>query len=505
VIQAETATASWDSPPAPQSLPPLPPLVRYWDDFAEKTRSVRDIRNLSVIEFVCDGRQSFWDLSDLRAASAILLKHTFCWLIGRRDPSTVRLYMERIVGMLRRTDAAILEQLAWRPPHEVRCKWDMELYPLFDNVIVADSFKRVLHSFCAASIGHWRPEFSDYVSKFRVPPTDVYRSVKSGECFVPAEHQQLFYEALDQLAARAHETTYDAVEQLRAAAIAALIDQHAFRPGTISRLKQADVRSFEGGALHIAAVVIKKQDGTERRRITRRIRREWVPIFTAFGRLRDHLPRLRDTPFENFFALTPDGVSQAVMEFMKQSTGDRWTATDLRHTAAQRLVDAGASADQLAEFMTHTSRMSGLVYYDQSPTQAHRINQALAVSPTYAAVVEVHRTKTIDKMALLGLPDDQQIGGVPHGIALAGIGACSLGQLLCPKNPVLSCYGCRKFLAVSDPDVHDDVVDKLRPVVLEFEAAARGHDISPAFTQLRRTLVSAQAIARELREGTPHE
>jgi hypothetical protein len=43
------------------------------------------------------------------------------------------------------------------------------------------------------------------------------------------------------------------------------------------------------------------------------------------------------------FGLTPQGVSRAIMELTEELTGDAWSPTDLRHTAAQRLADGGIS------------------------------------------------------------------------------------------------------------------------------------------------------------------
>ena len=75
------------------------------------------------------------------------------------------------------------------------------------------------------------------------------------------------------------------------------------------------------------------------------------------------------------------------------------------------------------------------------------------------------------------------------------------GQPLCAKNPILSCYTCRKFLPVKDVAIHAGVVESLRPVVIEFAEAARGNEESPAYTQLRRMLTAAQQVAGEIKAG----
>lgn len=99
------------------------------------------------------------------------------------------------------------------------------------------------------------------------------------------------------------------------------------------------------------------------------------------------------------------------------------------------------------------------------------------------------------------MPPDQQIGAVPHGIPIAGIGGCGIGQSLCVKNPVLSCYTCRKFMPLKDSRIHEEVVESLRPVVMDFANASRGNNESPAYTQLRRMLTAATQVAADIKVG----
>ena len=109
--------------------------------------------------------------------------------------------------------------------------------------------------------------------------------------------------------------------------------------------------------------------------------------------------------------------------------------------------------------------------------------------------------KTIDKTRLLGLPPDNQIGAVPHGIPISGIGGCGLGQSLCELNPVLSCYTCRKFIPLDDTDLHRQVLQDLRGVVRFFYDESRGDRQSPAFAQIRTTLAAIQRVITDI-EGS---
>lgn len=237
------------------------------------------------------------------------------------------------------------------------------------------------------------------------------------------------------------------------------------------------------------------------RTIVRRVKNDWCPLFSEYIKRRKEIPSKDGVHKESLFNLTPQGLSKAIQDITTKITGTNWSPMDLRHSAAQRLADAGIAHISLSEFMGHTTTLSANVYFDTSPAQAQRINQALALSPLYSQVAELARIRTIDKPALLRLTPDKQIGGVPHGIPISGIGECQSGQSLCAKNPVLSCYTCRKFLPISDPDVHEEVINSLRPVVMEFAKSSLSQNENPTYVQLRRTLESALTVASEIRAG----
>lgn len=167
---------------------------------------------------------------------------------------------------------------------------------------------------------------------------------------------------------------------------------------------------------------------------------------------------------------------------------------------AQRMVDAGASQEELAAALGHSVLRTGLVYFQSSANQAELVNQALAVSPTYNAVLKIAKAKFIEREELMTLRGDQQVAGVPHGIPIAGIGGCTTGQPLCPYNPVTACYGCPKFMPVNDVSVHEQVLRELRQVVIQFKDIGHGELKSPAYLQLQRTLSQVDAVIDELAE-----
>jgi hypothetical protein len=56
-------------------------------------------------------------------------------------------------------------------------------------------------------------------------------------------------------------------------------------------------------------------------------------------------------------------------------------------------------------------------------------------------------------------------------------------------------------MPVKDSRIHEEVVEGLRPVVMDFANASRGNDESPAYTQLRRMLTAATHVVSEIKAG----
>ncbi|MDR6924373.1 site-specific integrase [Pseudomonas sp. BE134] len=474
------------------SLPVLPSVVRYYDDFEDKYNT---ISNLSQDEWKTefDGKKLTVKFTKIPQSARLAFKHIAIDMLGRLDVKSAIMFLENI---LRTPDHAMVA--IHEPPQKFRDYW-ISSVPDW-KYLNALATRTAVHSMCRLNLGGWTLDLSDYVSLLPSPKMDSYKTVRMQECFLPLDHQSLIIEYLDEIAARMDSSlNLEAALVLRDACLLILSHQFGLRPGQIARIQTADVRSYNLKTLHIS-VPLGKQRGTEKKRlITRRIKTDWVKIFNSYIDANSYLFVNNDYPNHLFFRMPPKDVSLAIAGLTEKITGQRWSATDLRHSAAQRLVDSGVSHISLSEFMGHATTLTANVYFDASPTQAQRVNQALALSNIYSNVAEVARTRTIDKTALLGLPPDQQIGGVPHGIPIAGIGGCSAGQSLCTKNPILSCYTCRKFLPLSDPKIHESVVESLRPVVTAFATASRYNDESPAYTQLRRMFQAALKVAEEVR------
>ncbi len=277
--------------------------------------------------------------------------------------------------------------------------------------------------------------------------------------------------------------------------------QFGFRPKQIAMLEMRNIRIWNDGlearpAAHLTFTMIKQRSAKRVFPMVRRVKREWSPIFIELFQ-RVHQKGL--TGADHVFQRTPSECGQVIVDTLGLVLQRRRTAGELRHTAAQRFVDAGASEEELAAFMGHSDLNTGLIYFQSSPAQAERVNRALGISATYQRVAKIAHDRIITPQELAELKGDQQIGGVPHGIPISGIGGCSQGQPSCPYNPITSCYGCTRFMPIADPLVHQKVLDDLRGVVKFFYAASRGERGSPAF-QLERTISNVRSVIEELGE-----
>lgn len=482
-----------------RSLPELPPVIRYYDDFEDKIRTIKELDALSSVSLNLDGKKIRIDFGVFGHARTIF-KHIFVNWIIRLNPRTVSANFLRLDAYTRAFGDESIIFFICASASEARAHWNtyMRANAPPDQ---AQAIRTMLHTLCNLAVGSWNPNCASVICTFGSLRRDKYRVVRTGDCFLPLDHQARIVDYLDEICARLARSV-GAVEslELRDACILVISYQYAFRPGQIARIEVADVRVFETGSVHLAVIAAKQRDKKKRVRVTRRIKREWACLFVEFLKRRKsgEMPSNPIAPDRLLFSQTPTQISNIIIELAEVTTGDLWTPTDLRHTAAQRLVDAGVSHTALAEFLVHANCDTANVYFDTSPSQAQRVNNAMAISPIYANVAQIARTRTIDTEMLIRMPADHQIGGVPHGVPIAGIGGCDLGQSLCTKNPVLSCYTCRRFMPLMNSEIHEQVLEQLRPVVDEFAGASRNNEQSPAFIQLRSTLDGIRRVVEDI-------
>lgn len=489
-------------------LPMMPSAIRYDDDYAGIRRTVRDPANNPVWEIKTDGCNERVDWGKIPEELVDISRHWLSWALQTYDATTAsnlaRLFKRHSIDFTK-----ILSGLL-QDPQRSKNFWNKYVVDWAQDRFSLYLCKSFLVFMCDHCLGPWTPDHVQYLRQWsygKHSPKNRFVTVRSGEAILSTEEEIELIAHFDSIA----EALSSGMEKidglvLREACVLYWAYQHAFRPIQLASLDFSDARvrtfSTEPPIVHVTFAYAKQRRGDPRQRIVRAMKREWAWLMAHFVKIRQENPQqfLTESDRQNsLFGLSPKRISTTISEASLRISGHRRTPTQFRHTAAQRLVDAGASELELAEFLGHKSINTGLVYFDASPSQADRINKALGLSPIYRGVEHVVRTGGIDIEKLVGLEPDQQIGAVPHGIPVAGIGGCDIGQSACSKNPALSCYTCSKFLPLSDPDVHDEVAREFRSVVDQFISAGRGDPSNPAFMQLRRTLEALELLVHELR------
>ncbi|MCP1290345.1 site-specific integrase [Chromobacterium sp. S0633] len=483
-------------------LPPLPPVLRYYDDFDDVTRTILHPESASIFETIVQGTRYLLDFSSQDTSHALLLKQVFAFLLGSElSPMTVARYLQSA----KQIERYELEELLACGPQGVGFAWERlrgrELPPVAYLFV-----KALLRMLSEYRLQGWSSDYNALLSStLPLPIQDKYAGVRSGEVFLRIDEEAEIVRFLDEIADRVTRKPNSlTLAELNDTAMLMCSYQFGMRPLQIASVRHRDIRIWNGDsadiqAVHITFSMIKQKTITNSRPLTRKVKHEWsILIRELYSKRHESGAGGNDRLFSMD---SGHEASRRISELLAKLIPGGATATDLRHTAAQRLVDAGASQEELAEFLGHSDITTGLVYYATSANQAERVNKALGLSSIYSRVAKIAHEKFISSAELASLKEDQQIAGVPHGIPIAGIGGCASGQPLCPSNPILACYGCHKFMPIHEIGIHEQVLSDFRNIVRFFYDSSRGDKNSPAYLQLQRTISSVEAIIEELREG----
>jgi len=497
----------------------LPPSVRYYEDYEDVVISIEDPETNHNWRIKYSGGSGRINFGICEPRFRLFLKCWIVWLLGVFQPRTAYNYS---LAILNDPEAAVQHlNMLLLNPNNLHKLWLSQVFSREGNQDFLCALKSVLRFACALSIGGLSEDYSETLRLLPLGSSlDKYRVVRDGSVFISTEEEAKIVNYLDDMT-RAISENPKLIEDtaLRDCCVMYWIYAHGVRPIQVANrnILHMKITRFvnESPAVHLVFRHAKQRQGKRNREDIRSMKRDWAGLMHEWymRRTTDHIsypsgvraftPDRKDS----LFGASPNEISLLVGDLMEQICERRISASSLRHTAAMRMVDAGASALELAEFMMHADMQTGQVYYDASPTQADRINKALGLSPVYSDLTAFIGGQTISRFDMDNLDPDQQIGAAPHGRAIIGIGGCGSGQSICAKNPGLSCYTCHKFMPLTELGVHEDARNNVAEIVHEFIEAGKDGLKSPAFMQLRRTLESIDALINELpyEEGASNE
>ncbi|MDH0340252.1 site-specific integrase [Chromobacterium haemolyticum] len=246
----------------------------------------------------------------------------------------------------------------------------------------------------------WSSDYNYLIAhSLPLPAQDKYASVRSGDVFLSLEEEAAVVRLLDEIAGCLHKTPGQInLAKLNDVAMLMCSYQFGMRPLQIASVRHRDVRVWGDGdtvnpAVHITFPMIKQKTASNSRPLTRKVKHEWSILIREL-----HFRRYESgaSGEDRLFAMgSGQEAGRRISDLLTKLIPGGATATDLRHTAAQRLVDAGASQEELAEFLGHSDITTGLVYYATSANQAERVNKALGLSAIYSKVAKIAHDKFI--------------------------------------------------------------------------------------------------------------
>lgn len=197
--------------------------------------------------------------------------------------------------------------------------------------------------------------------------------------------------------------------------------------------------------------------------------------------------RLRAWAARNFVGPMPENAE--LKDFLRHLP--HLTAYDFRHHVGHSLAMSGASADQIARVLGHSSTVAARHYIAATPELAVIKQKALGENAAYQEMMGMILTGEI------GEESDwrgRKVAGMVDNRLFTGIGGCSSSS--CDFEPVRSCYGCSDFNPFLDGD-HAGVRDALKAEAASqlaiSDAAGQTHR-NPAVLQLEGVIAEVQVV-----------
>jgi hypothetical protein len=321
------------------NIPPVPAVVRYYDDFSDSYGEVTHAGTSDRWQLSFDGRCASLDFLNIDVTLRDLIKVWCSAILAHLSPVSTEYYFNRISSLP--TDRLI--RILTCEPHDVRSEWKQ---CHSDGISYAQlaSLKNLLIFMCEFRIAGWQPQWSDLVSQLPLPKVDKYASVRTGDAFLSVDEQVAIVRHIDDVCVEIESRpTMVSDGLLELTAILVCSYQFGFRSKQIAMLEMRNIRIWNDGlsqyrAVHLTFVMIKQRSAGAVFPMVRRLKREWGPLFTELSR-RAQVSGLAGS--DHIFRRSPRDVSKAIGDITEIILGTRRGSRELRHSAAQRLADAG--------------------------------------------------------------------------------------------------------------------------------------------------------------------
>ena len=323
------------------------------------------------------------------------------------------------------------------------------------------------------------------------PEYEPYQSVKLRKNILSAADEIKLLEALDDIS---FDTDYFSFQDN---VIAHLSWELGCRPEQVAGIELdqfTEVVSPNGAIFfHIKLIRLKQRSYTSsyRNRV----------ISEGLAKKVKHLIGIRNISVKSTaLFVTPKGsrikgytVYYAIADVFTQADLLGGNSTLLRHNMAQKLADQGTPGDLISDLLDHSTKVAAGHYVAATPEIGRIKARALGRNSTYIDLMAQLTGSPINRAVIT---DARQIvKGVIATQYIGNIGACGLDpNTACDKNPIYSCYTCKKFHPFINGD-HTEVVQALRTEIQVLLDQSIDLPENKVVLQLERTIEYAEHTA----------
>ncbi|MGQ7936304.1 tyrosine-type recombinase/integrase [Paraburkholderia sp. D1E] len=399
-----------------------------------------------------------------------------------RSPSSVYKFTRSLL-----LNWTLYVQLLEEGPLHVQESWDEGVH----DIDTAKAAKTILRLAISSSLGAWSTRYEELVKGLDTRANSTVAAqrekIRRRESLVSIARQAELVRVLD---TRALEPAL-LEQQAEGLAALALAFQHGMRPVQILSIKLEHVHSLLDASGDPVCLVsfhqAKQKDGeTVGREMVRQVNPEWARPIAMLLEYAKSARRTRLFSSEN----GEDLWSNVRKVCSEVGVKVDFKINKLRHSSAQALADAGHSRKSIQWFLGHANENAATSYIKASRLQGNLINEALGASKLYDSMVSMAFGEFVTVEELSRVDETEQIGGIVGDRLVAGIGRCRTRQSACSYDPVISCYGCHKYIPALNPEAHMEAIAGMREQVIVFVKA--GDDTSSSYLQMRKALAGAQ-------------
>lgn len=324
----------FESASPPPQLPPLPSIVRYYDDFDRVDRRLGSLDE-DLWRIHLNGRTVRWNFGRFPDRVRAVVKRVLAETLVGNATTTAANFWARFGSMPSNVLFQGVSNALRLTPIEFRFWWTLEALNHLDRE-QSVAFRHLLHWLCRWEVGQWRSADAALV---RALPGHAYRKysgVRDRSSILPYEARSKIVSYLDELSGLAALRQCSPIAA-RDGAILAVAYQHGLRSRQIAMLDVSDVRILDAHTVHIRPTIMKQRSQKVGNRINRRMQAEWTPLFLCWAEV------LECTSNGKFFRMVPIEIAKIVGDLSERVTGSCYATGMFRHTGAQRLAYSRAS------------------------------------------------------------------------------------------------------------------------------------------------------------------